>query len=689
MNVENNGRRELLERLGAFYGEQRFALVWTDTNRARDADDDRPKRVTTKAWQTTLPLPHAARGKALMRSWGQSKNPGINLRTSRLVGIECDGEEDLLAVEALGLPPTLTERSSKPYKRHFYFRPPDELETLPSVSFRFEGGKVTSVGNNYYVCAPAIHPSGVTYEYLPGLGPGEVEIATMPADTYWALVALAEKADAEQRQRLQAEPGAKILEGQRRDTIFRYACAQRRWTSSEAVILAACLSYNEAHCHPPLTREQVEGQIPGAMQYPAGTALPRPAAGDDIDLSPKVSQASETPETPAPVPFEITVRTTREVCELPPPNGADRILGPLIRRGDRTVVGGHTGEGKTTLVAWMMAAVVDQATFLDWTGAGGKALVLDLEQGLRSVQRMLWEVGLDDSDDVHYALIPEGLALDKNSAQADAIEELLQTNGYDVVVLDPYYKAHTGDSNDERQVDDLMRLLDLWRSRYGFALILPAHCRKPQPSAPGAFTIHDIFGSSAFLRGAEIVLGLRRVSDGYSRLHFFKDRDGDLPVPEAWGLIFERETGFRRDPNDGKTRDLRAELLELEALTDWRTMSEIRVKKDSGGVGADKDKIRPVLDDLVSEGLFEYQVGPPGRASNAKCWRVAWPSDATHATDLFSGLPGDMDAVGGVVASLYIDDTKTPPPATPRTDSGEGGVEGDATPGPEDAEERP
>jgi hypothetical protein len=33
-------------------------------------------------------------------------------------------------------------------------------------------------------------------------------------------------------------------------------------------------------------------------------------------------------------------------------------------------------------------------------------------------------------------------------------------------------------------------------------------------------------------------------------LHFFKDRDGDLEVGAKWGLLFEREEGFRRARED-------------------------------------------------------------------------------------------------------------------------------------------
>lgn len=80
------------------------------------------------------------------------------------------------------------------------------------------------------------------------------------------------------------------------------------------------------------------------------------------------------------------------------------------------------------------------------------------------------------------------------------------------------------------------------------------HRRKMQPGTRGAFTIDDLFGSSAYLRGAEVVLGVRRPRAGYAHLHFFKDRDGDLPVGERWGLLFDREDGFRRDPDDESQR---------------------------------------------------------------------------------------------------------------------------------------
>jgi len=122
--------------------------------------------------------------------------------------------------------------------------------------------------------------------------------------------------------------------------------------------------------------------------------------------------------------------------------------------------------------------------------------------------------------------------------------------------------------------------------------------------------MHDIFGSTAYLRGAEVVLGLRRLSDGYSRLHVFKDRDGDLPVGDSWGLLFDREQGFRRDPNDGKPRDT-AESKVRDLLEAQPGLSTDHLAK---ATDYSERTVRQALKKLDAE----FTTGPHG----AKVWRL-------------------------------------------------------------------
>src|SRR5438093_1458953 len=97
--------------------------------------------------------------------------------------------------------------------------------------------------------------------------------------------------------------------------------------------------------------------------------------------------------------------------------------------------------------------------------------------------------------------------------------QLRALTGPEIIGLpDPIYKAHRGAANEERPIVDLMRILDALRAKFGFALIMPAHPRKDVVASNGArkLTLHDVAGSGAITRGAEIVLGLERLSHGYA-----------------------------------------------------------------------------------------------------------------------------------------------------------------------------
>jgi hypothetical protein len=245
----------------------------------------------------------------------------------------------------------------------------------------------------------------------------------------------------------------------------------------------------------------------------------------------------------------------------------------------------------------MVKAIAYGERFLDWQAVQGRVLVIDAEQGLKTIKRRLREAGLDDCADVDYLHVPDGLALE-DEQEAARVEAVLVEGDYAATLADPLYKLHRGDPNDERQAVDLMRRFDRWRDRYGFGLILPVHCRKPSPQNNTKFSMHELFGASSYLRGAEVVLGLERLSDGYGRLHFFKDRDGDLPVGEAWGLIFNRQEGFHRSPTDKpQQQTARERIRELLTAEPGLTTHELVERTPHG-----ERTIRDALRELRAQG---------------------------------------------------------------------------------------
>jgi hypothetical protein len=153
-----------------------------------------------------------------------------------------------------------------------------------------------------------------------------------------------------------------------------------------------------------------------------------------------------------------------------------------------------------------------------------------------------------------------------------------------------------------------MRYLDRLRAEYGFALILPAHPRKDATSnGARKLTLHDVAGSGAVTRGAELVLALERLSHGYGRLRILKDRDFDLHVGETWPLLFERGQGFKRDPKDERdAADLEQQVVD-DSTGEWRTRKEW-----ASELGIRAIRAGELLDKLLATGHVEFKVGPPG-----------------------------------------------------------------------------
>jgi len=164
-----------------------------------------------------------------------------------------------------------------------------------------------------------------------------------------------------------------------------------------------------------------------------------------------------------------------------------------------------------------------------------------------------------------------------------------------------------------------MLRFDRWREELRFAFVLPVHLRKPPVGAK--FSLNEFFGSGAYTRGAEVCLGLERVSDGYSRLHFFKDRDGDLPISTSWGLLFDREQGFRRDPKDGEGKQsCKDKVHALLSDQPGLTIHELVLHTGNG-----ERTVRQALKDLGAEEM--------GRTSEGDIrWRLPGESDALECS---------------------------------------------------------
>lgn len=203
--------------------------------------------------------------------------------------------------------------------------------------------------------------------------------------------------------------------------------------------------------------------------------------------------------------------------DLPP---EEWVIPGLLSQGDRLILTGNEGLGKTTLVRQM--AVCIAAGVQPFTGATYQprtVLYVDCENPNRLMINRFQAMA--DAIALHRRRVPEGnLWIDRQPDGLDLVHNpqavrwlrrrLVATNP-DVLVIGPIYKLHNGTQpgeSDETQAKALSATLDRLREEFGCALILEAHSAKGEQGQTRPVTP---IGSSLWLRWPEFGYGLRPV----------------------------------------------------------------------------------------------------------------------------------------------------------------------------------
>lgn len=203
------------------------------------------------------------------------------------------------------------------------------------------------------------------------------------------------------------------------------------------------------------------------------------------------------------------------------PDNHDWLVPGLLERGERIILTGSEGLGKSWMISQFAACLAaGRHPFTGATLGHGqyrqRVLVVDCENGLQQSRRRFRIItgkvaGQDRSwlNNMRIELRPDGLNL--LGTDAAWLERKVAANAPDLVVLGPLYRLHYANMNDETAARELVRVIDNLRTRYGFALLTEAHPghaedgggeRKMRPA-----------GSSLFLRWPEFGFGLRRAKE--------------------------------------------------------------------------------------------------------------------------------------------------------------------------------
>ena len=176
-----------------------------------------------------------------------------------------DGEETLHDWESEHgeLPETVTAETGSGGK-HIYYRVTDNISNSTNadlgIDIRAEGG--------YVVAPPSIHPSGNLYTWENS--PDETEVAQADENVL-AFIRYIQGDKKKKDFSEKFELPEVIKEGERNDTLFRYACSLQSKGNSDAEVLALVGLANK-RCIEPVKDDELRSIVSQAINYEKGTA---------------------------------------------------------------------------------------------------------------------------------------------------------------------------------------------------------------------------------------------------------------------------------------------------------------------------------------------------------------------------------------------------------------------------------
>jgi hypothetical protein len=239
------------------------------------------KHPTGSAWETTTDEDE------VFELWGGPTryNVGVVLGDAgrgsgpAVIDIEADSDEAAAELRRLGLDrfETPTWSSGRGLHRLFLWSP-----ELPAVQVVKPHGIEVRIGGGgrqtQSVMPPSMHHSGRAYQWEPGFGLDEVEIAAVPDNIMELIQEFVRRGTAESAGNL--APGRRstailrgpVGEGGRNDAVFHAACLLSRSIhpgddEMEQALLDVLRAVNTTRCRPPLADDEVKGVFRSALKY--------------------------------------------------------------------------------------------------------------------------------------------------------------------------------------------------------------------------------------------------------------------------------------------------------------------------------------------------------------------------------------------------------------------------------------
>lgn len=196
----------------------------------------------------------------------------------------------------------------------------------------------------------------------------------------------------------------------------------------------------------------------------------------------------------------------------------DWLVHGLLERGDRLIVSGPEGGGKSLLLRQMAVMLASGVhPFSRVSVRKLRVLIVDLENSEpqigRSLRGLLSVAGSAYPGSLWVKSRPQGMNL-RSPRDARWLDALMIRHVPDVLVLGPLYKAATASGreskNDETVAEQTAAAIDRLRVKHGCAVLIEAHSPHGEGSDRAGFRP---YGASLWLRWPEFGFGLAATKD--------------------------------------------------------------------------------------------------------------------------------------------------------------------------------
>lgn len=233
---------------------------------------------------------------------------------------------------------------------------------------------------------------------------------------------------------------------------------------------------------------------------------------------------------------DLIAKTLGEILDMPE-TAADWVIPNLFERGDRMIITGHEGLGKTTWIRQLgicAAAGINPVT-LDMLDKPVRGLVVDVENSEKQWRRETFDVarvaaahGLDSPRDNLWVHCGGRMDL-RRDRDLGLVHRLVDEHEPEILFIGPIYRLVPTGINSDEEAAPLIAALDTLRDR-GLVLVMEAHAPKGQGGMERNLAPR---GSAALMGWPEFGFGLAPSEAGAEVKRWRADRDRKRDWPTS------------------------------------------------------------------------------------------------------------------------------------------------------------